>query len=429
MKNLMWFIAGGAAIGVAFAVQSPYMAYAVWAFLLLAALAHLTSMAWLTGLECKRAVSAETLRQGETASVELTVTNKRGWPIPWIFVEDLHPGDFPREGANTRLAILMPGRTLRIQYTLRFTRRGYHRIGPAMLESGDLFGLQRRFRTGEQQDYVSVLPNVAYVETLTTTARRPQGPVRVTNRIYEDPTRIATLREYVPGDPMKSIHWKASAKHNQLYVKQNEPSNVLGGVLVLDFHENSYEPDGAEARRELGVTITASVTYLLHLSGEQVGFLTNARDAAQAAQYETPTQERLSKQEARDAVVGEIDPNLLSPLQVMPARSPTQAQNIIENLARVLPGHGLKIAQVLMSQHQRLPRDAALFPVVPQVTEELALVLAELKEAGFPVTVFLIRNPKQYMEAATLLAAHNIPVFHIEEERHLHELDLERLGR
>ncbi len=82
-----------------------------------------------------------------------------------------------------------------------------------------------------------------------------------------------------------------------------------------------------------------------------------------------------------------------------------------------------------MNEFRRLPRDAALLPIVPQISEALALTLAEMKHSGFAVTVFLINDPAHYDEAAALLAAHAIHVIHIEHERQLHEISPARIGQ
>ena len=428
MKNAFWFIAAAAALGAAFLFKSSYMAFAIYAFLLLVALAHFSCVAWLTGLDAERKVSRNILQQGEITEVEVTVTNRRGFPIPWIFFEDLYPADFARNGDNSCLTILMPGRSVTMQYALTCPRRGYHRIGPIMMESGDLFGLQRRFRTGRQQDYISVLPTVAYIETFNVSARRPQGAVRISNRIYDDPTRIVGAREYMPGDPLNRIHWKASARTGQLFSKVQEPSSVSGGTLILDLHEDSYVPERRDERMELAITTTASIAYLLQVSGEQVGMLTNGRDAAEIARYEVESHQALSKHEAGECVVGEAESDRLNPLQVPTLRTTAQAQHVIENLARVIPTNGLRIEQVILAEYERLPRDAALLPVVPQVTEHLALALASMKLSGFNVSVFLIANAAGYQEAAALLAGHNIYCFHIEHERNLHEISPAKIG-
>ena len=365
MNNLIWFIAGGAALALAFVLQSPYMAFAVYTFLLLVGLAHFSSLAWLSGLDCTRTLSKDTVLQGEEVVVTVLVENNRGWPIPWIFIEDYHPKDFPRVGQNKQLAFLMPGHSVTLEYRLRCPRRGYHRIGPLLMESGDLFGLQRRFRTGVRQDYVSVLPTVAYIDTFNIATKRPQGPVKLSNRIYTDPTRINNIREYVPGDPLNTIHWKATARTGSLHVKTHEPSSVIGGTLVLDLHEASFKPEGREERMELAITTTASIAYLLQISGEQVGMITNARDAAEVAQYDIEKHETLSRQEVDAEVEGELEGTRISPLCVETLRSPFQAQRVIENLARVLPTDGLDGMGLVMNQYHSLPRDATLMVVAP----------------------------------------------------------------
>ncbi len=428
MKNIFWFIVALAGIGVAFLVKSPYMAFTIYAFFLLVTIAHFSSVLWLSGLDCTRTISQTTLSQGEQTEVRTTITNRRGWPIPWIFVEDVIPPGFPLEGSNARLAVLMPGRSIELAYTLTCTTRGYHRIGPLMMESGDLFGLQKRFRTGKQQDYISVLPTVAYIGTFNINARRPQGPVRISNRIYEDPTRIANTREYVPGDPLNRIHWKLSARTGQLHVKTHEPSTVIGGTLLLDLHEAGYAGEKRESRIELAVTTTASIAYLLQASGEQLGMVTNGRDAAEMARFDVESKSTLSREDAYKSVVGESISDRIRPLQVPTRRSTVQARQIIENLARVVPTDGLTLEDVILSENARLPRDAALLPVVGRVTPELALVLGEMKLTGFAVSVFVIDNWAGYKEAASLLAPHGIGLFHIEHERNLHEISPARIG-
>ena len=426
-RSVYIIAAAGVALAVAFLINSPYMAFAVYAFLLLTVTAYVTSFLWLTGLECERSADRVQLWQGEDVAVTVRVTNKHGWPIPWIFVEDYHPPDFPRKGPNARLAILMPRRSITLQYRLTCPRRGYHRIGPVLYESGDLFGLHKRFRTAENRDYVSVLPTVAYIETFNVAARRPQGPVRITNRIYADPTRISNIREYMPGDPLNTIHWKATARTGELHVKTFEPTSISGGTLILDFHEDSYLEEKRETRMELAVTTAASIAYLLQMSGEQVGLLTNARDAAEAARYETASASAHNRFVMDDLLREEEESTRISPLTVSTCRSTEQGQKIIENLARVLPGHGLDLTELILAQFMTLPRDATLLPVTGQVTDRLALTLAMMKQSGFNVSVFLIDAGTAYEQAAALLAVHNINLFHIETERHLHEISPQKI--
>jgi uncharacterized protein (DUF58 family) len=428
MKNFLWILIPLVGVLLAFLLKSPYAAYSIYTFILLVALANVSSRAWLAGLDCEREIDVETVQQGQAAQIEVRVTNRRGFPIPWIYVEDMVPAYCQRSGDHSRLAVLMPGRSLLIQYKLTFPRRGYHRIGPMMMESGDVFGLQKRFKSGQRQDYVSVLPTIAYIDTFNVASKRPQGPVKSTNKIYEDPSLLNGLREYQPGDPLNRIDWKASARTDELVTKIFDPTTVTGATMVLDLHADSYKPEEAELRQELAITTTASIAYLLQLSGEQLGMITNGLDAAEIAQYEIKAKRELSREEIEETLAQEQDSDRLSPLQVPTTKSPIQAQLIIENLARIKPGFGLSVSDMIIEEFRSLPRDATLIPVVPYVDEKLAITLAEMKLAGFSVSVFLIRDKKHYTDAAALLARHQIHVFHILEEGSLHEISPQKIG-
>ncbi len=428
LKNVTWAVTAVLALSLAFLLNSPYAAFSIYAFLFLVILANVSSRAWLAGLDCSRSVSHTSVRQGDSVDISVVVHNRRGWPIPWLFMEDQYPPHCIRVGDNSRLAVLMPGRSVTFRYTLTFPKRGYQRIGPLIMETGDLFGLQKRFRTGQQQEYVSVMPTIAYIDTFNVASKRPQGPVKASNKIYEDPTRLAGIREYEQGDPMNRIDWKASARTGDLYTKIYEPSSVQGATIILDLHADSYVPEEAERRQELAITTAASMAYLLQISGEQLGLLTNGLDAAELARYEVEAHRELSREDIVNKIADEERSTRISPLQVPTMKSPIQAQKIIDNLARIVPGYGLDASQLLLEEFRGLPRDATLIPVVPYVSERFAMTLAEMKLSGFAVTVFLIRDKKGYDDAAALLAPHNIHLFHIMETSDLHEIAPQKIG-
>jgi uncharacterized protein (DUF58 family) len=425
-----WFLIALAILFGAFVFTAPYLAFAVYLFLALVLLAKAMPRVWLWRLDAERTLSHTHLQQGEQTHVTVTVRNPNPWPVPWVYIEDHHPPFCARTGENRRMVTLGPGKSVTLEYTLTCPKRGYHRVGPLMMETGDLFGLEKRFRSGTRRDYFSVLPTVAYIETFNIASRRPQGPVRLSNRIYEDPTRINAVRPYAPGDPLKRIHWKLAARTGTLQVKSYTPSAVTGGTILLDLHEESYLPEHKEERIELAVTTAASLAWLLQLSGEQLGMATNARDAAAAAQFEAAHENTLSRYEM-DAHLAREEQSAatLSPLSVETTRSPVQAQRIIENLARVLPGHGLDATGLVNTAALTLPRDAALLPIVPLVTEKLAWSLAGLKQNGFNVTVFVIKDLKAWKEASALLAPHHIGCLHIDHERALHEISPAAIGQ
>ena len=65
MKNMLWFLLAAAALATAFALKSPYMAYTVYAFLLLVLIGRISSTVWLAVLDCERGVTPLIVQQGE----------------------------------------------------------------------------------------------------------------------------------------------------------------------------------------------------------------------------------------------------------------------------------------------------------------------------------------------------------------------------
>jgi len=88
--------------------------------------------------------------------------------------------------------------------------------------------------------FLLVYPEVVPLEGFELASRRPIGEVRISHRLYEDPTRIAGVRRYETGDPLNRIHWRATARTGQFHCKVYEPSCIVGATLLLDFHEAAY---------------------------------------------------------------------------------------------------------------------------------------------------------------------------------------------
>ncbi len=411
--NLKWLGGAAALLLIAYATGSGFVVYPMWAVVFVMLLSRLITEISLRGLECAREVSRTEMAIGERLEVILTLKNAGSLPILWVFVEDLLPEKMPVTGERARLLTLMPGQEEKMLYQVALNRRGYHQVGPALIEAGDLFGFFRRYKTGAPHEYVIVFPFVQHLMEYDIAARRPMGPVKVSNRIFEDPTRIVGVREYAPGDPFNRIHWKTSARTGRLFSKVWEPSKVLGATVILDFHKDGYRgPDGRD-RGELAVSTAASLADYLGRANEQVGLLTNGRDMADTASWETHplsgTRRNLVVRQARKRG----DSNRLAPLVVPTRKGPEQLRRILEALARVDYTGGFAIDKALYFSMQHLSRDATLLVVTPSVTDALAVMLGILRQSGFSVNVFLVNEEPAYFAAIDLLAPQGIDIYHI----------------
>jgi uncharacterized protein (DUF58 family) len=243
-----------------------------------------------------------------------------------------------------------------------------------------------------------VYPKVVPLPKYDFASERPIGEIRLQNRLFEDPTRTAGVRQYVLGDPLQRVHWKITARTGQLHCRVYEPTTLAGATVLVDFHQDGYHKRGEPHRSELVVTTAASVAYAVAMLNQQVGFASNGRDAADRIREEALAAESPEAQAeghaTRDAARGRFEMNegsdRIRPVIVETRRGFEQFQMIREALARLELSDGLTFAQLALEVSARIPRDATVIAVLPRVPVETAIALGTLRRQGFAVTAILI---------------------------------------
>jgi uncharacterized protein (DUF58 family) len=372
------------------------------------------------------------LEIGEKVAVHVVVHNAGALPVPWALLEDVLPGRAldPRspnlkvKGKRLHIGMMRSGGELVLKYQLECAGRGYHQIGPLVVETGDLFGLHRRFRVLTEPKFVLVYPRIVPLAGYDLVSRRPIGDVRMTHRLYEDPTRIAGVRPYQAGDPLNRVHWRATARTGALHSKVHEPSTLSGITVLLDFHQAGYPQRGEPFRSELAVTAGVSLAHAVFLMGQQCGLVTNARDAAERIRSEGWEQDPRTRSAARAAAADLPEAKRIEPLVVETRRGAEQLQRIREVLARAERSAGLSFAQMIIETAHRLPRDATALAVLPDVPVESAIALGNLRRRGMAVSVVLVMMDESGLEKAygRLVAEGIRNLRHLTDEAALPEL-------
>ena len=297
---------------------------------------------------------------GQSIAFVITVSNQGRLPVAWVLVEDMLPRGAivsrpPRlvvKGHRLAVAMLGPHGRKTLNYQLHFATRGYYQVGPLVLETGDLFGLHRRFRIVTEPVYIMVYPKVVPLPGYDIASRRPIGEIRLTHRLFEDPTRIAGVRYYQPGDPLNRVNWAATARTGVLHCKVYDASTIAGATIVLDFHHGSYPARNEPGRSELAVTTALALANAVCLMGQPIGLITNGRDAADrirlrdeiVGQHDEPWTNRAA---IHQTVATRERDDRLRPLIVPAGRGAESFTRIREVLARVELTDGLTLRPAL----------------------------------------------------------------------------------
>lgn len=422
---MKWFLGVLLLLLTALVLESGLLAYAMYVLLGLLLLNRVLARSWIGHLDASRYCDATEILVGDAIKVRVQVHNRGFLPVPWVLLEDVLPAKSRHESAQ-RLKIKgrrqkiarIGGRShITMEYQIRARQRGYYQIGPLVLETGDFFGLHRRYLVGTEPHFVLVYPDIIPLRGYDLTSRRPMGEIRLAHRLYEDPTRIAGVREYQTGDPLKRVHWRATARTGSLHSKLYEPSTVAGATIILDFHEGGY-PDAREpARSELAVQTAASLAYALYQMGQQVGLITNGQDAADRIRQEGWEHDFRTRTSALKSVQRLPEDDRLRPLVVPTRRGVEQFQLIWAALARVELSDGLTLPQLLNEAGSRLPRDATVLAVLSRGSQSAALTLGNLRRQGYSVAAILIMlEEDERYDAEARLVAEGIDVRHVNNE-------------
>ena len=155
-------------------------------------------------------------------------------------------------------------------------RRGRFQLGPVTATSGDPFGLFRRriFLTPSHE--LLVLPQVLPIANFALFTGGLPGRGRSSRRALHTTTNATTIRDYLPGDALSRIHWRSSAHHNTLMVKEFDLDPAVDAWIFLDLHDAVQAGEGEQSTEEYGVTLAATIaTYLLR-QDLSVGMIVNA---------------------------------------------------------------------------------------------------------------------------------------------------------
>ena len=395
---MKWIFGTIALLALGLALQLNLLVYAMYVLLGVLLINRFFTRAWVGAIDARRFGGDEIFEIGAIVEIKVAVQNTGALTVPWILLEDSLPRDAfmqtpPRikaQGARLALTRLLPGHTHVLAYRVQFLMRGYYQIGPLLAETGDVFGLHRRFRVITEPNFALVMPKVLPLEGYNLASRRPIGEIRLAHRLFEDPTRIAGVRPYQHGDPLNRIHWRASARTGQWQSRQCESSCVTGATFLLDFHARSFSGSTGVISAELAIVTVASLANAVYLMGQQIGFISNGRDAADRIREEGWRAEFLTRKDALRRAASPKENTRLRPVTIKPGKGEDHVNTILATMARLEHTDGLDIAAAARDAAARISRDTTVVAVLGTVTQEIAAALGDVARRGLPVSAIVV---------------------------------------
>lgn len=204
-------------------------------------------------VEVSRELQPARVHAGTPSRVELRVRNRSGLRTPVLTLRD------PVGRGRTARVVLPPlGRdeTVRAAYRLPTDRRGLLRVGPMTIEITDPFGIASSSTEGAPLTELTVWPAVDDVLPLPhTSGDDPLAGADHPTPLTANGEDFYALRPYNLGDDLRRVHWKSSARSQDLMVRQDEMPWQGRATVILDSRRGAH----SEESFERAVSAAASV--------------------------------------------------------------------------------------------------------------------------------------------------------------------------
>lgn len=205
-------------------------------------------------LALSREVEPPRVEKGSAAIAVVRATNLSRRALPPVTLEQRLGGATLR----ARLPRLRRGESGLRTYRLPTGRRGLYEVSPMELPRSDPFGLCRTVQTLGEPQLIAVHPRLIALSGLPSAASRnlegtssdlsPQGSVS-----------FHRLREYVPGDDLRAVHWPSTARAGRLVVRHHVDTAEPYSVVLLDLDPAAYSEETFEAAVDVAASLVASL--------------------------------------------------------------------------------------------------------------------------------------------------------------------------
>ena len=304
----------------------------------------------LAQVETKRRFNAHAFL-GEKVQIDLHVQNKGWLPVPWLELRETLPVALVGPNSFQSVINLGPHADANFEYSVEARKRGYYQIGPLSISTGDILGLSESLQAENQAEHLVVYPKIIPFTSIGIPSYSPQGTLRHTLPLFEDPTRVFGKRGYISGDSLRRIDWKTSASAGQLQVKVFEPSIALETYVILNLNAEDYYYRSRIDSTELAIVIAASISNWIIDKKQMVGMMVNGRDPL-----------------TEDG----------KPQSIPPRKGKRHLMRLLETLARVEITEDSALVPLIQGQRYQLTWGTTLIVITGKADDEL---LDELHQA------------------------------------------------
>lgn len=211
-------------------------------------------------MSCERSVEPAQVPLGSRMQGKLLLGQDGRLPAGILLLEDYVPREL---GSRPRFVVDKADLAWRRQvaYPLRGKVRGRFATGPLMVRTTDPFGLVRLDRQFNSTSEVMVTPEIVPLQPARGAGGGGSSGEARPHRIGVVGQDDVLVREYRQGDDVRRIHWRSTARRNELMVRREEQAWDPSTTIILDSRRSAHDGRGMDHSFEWAVSAAGSIAH------------------------------------------------------------------------------------------------------------------------------------------------------------------------
>ncbi len=256
----------------------PILYFGAWASFLIFAITILVDFSLLfysskNGINATR-VLPEKLSNGDENPIKIHILNKYSFKIDYEIIDEI-PFQFQIRNFSIKRSLGKKGED-HLQHTLRPTFRGEYHFGKMNIYVNSPLKLLAKHFIFSQDKTISCYPSFIQMKKYDLIAfaknKLPFGFKKI--RKIGHTTEFEQIKEYVPGDDIRTINWKATAKKNQLMVNQYQDENMQSIFIIIDKGRVMQMPFKELSLLDYAINASLALANVILKKNDRVGLLT-----------------------------------------------------------------------------------------------------------------------------------------------------------
>lgn len=220
-------------------------------------------------LKYEQSLDNDLIFKGDKVTLTVNITNRSFFILPYISISFLNDkgGVIQKHKINNISLQPFSKREISIDYIYKY--RGDFKLGVSTIEVQDFLGIFKVILKNKTPLYITVYPQIIDIDEFYLSSGYLSDNVSSIGGGKEDISTIEEINKYNYGDSLRKIHWKLTAKTNELMIREYEKVGSRSAILILDLQSDNFEVEkNAAIEDKLLETTIAILRYCIYNDAE-----------------------------------------------------------------------------------------------------------------------------------------------------------------